>query len=270
MIRRLLERYFAERQICSKIRRGHVTHCWCGGELLPFKWHPSYGVCAECGCYVNRHPPLNLKELYSFDFYWHIVQKFHGNLPIEQRAKAYKADGRVDYWLKLIQYYGPPHGTVIEVGCAPGILLSELQAKGYECIGVEPDRKTAEWIQQNMKVKVRSGFFPDIDLPNCDLFLAFDVLEHSPNPDRFMQKIAQLLNPGGIAIIQTPIERYGYEPPFGEAFKSAFKEFEHLFLFTNKAMEMLADLSGLEIIEANERLCCHHEICIFRKPHLES
>jgi hypothetical protein len=81
-----------------------------------------------------------------------------------------------------------------------------------------------------------------------------------------MQEVARLLNPSGIAIIQTPIERYGYNPPFGEAFTSAFKEFEHLFLFTKKAMEMLAERSGLEIIPADERLWLHHEICIFRKP----
>jgi 2-polyprenyl-3-methyl-5-hydroxy-6-metoxy-1,4-benzoquinol methylase len=206
-----------------------------------------------------------LQQLYSFSLYWYIIQRYHNNPTIEQRADCYKKEGRLDYWLQLIQRYGPTHGTVIEVGCAPGILLAELQSRGYKCIGVEPDEKTANWIRQHMKVDVQVGFFPDIDLPNCDLFLAFDVLEHSPSPDRFMQKVSYLLNPGGIAIIQTPIERYGYDPPFGEAFRSAFKEFEHLFLFTNKSIEMLAKYSNLEIIASNERLALHHEICVFKK-----
>lgn len=260
MYRRLAEHQF------RNIRRGQRDRCWCGGELLPFKWHPGYGVCANCGCYVNRRPPIDLKGLYSSRLYWHIMQKYYGYPPIESRAELYKRDGRLDYWLHLVQRYGPPQGTVIEVGCAPGILLAELQAKGYQCIGVEPDEKTANWVRQNMKINVRAGLFPGIELPNCDLFLAFDVIEHSPYPDKFMREVGRLLNPGGIAIIQTPVERYGYNPPFGEKFKSAFKEFEHLFLFTNKAMEMLAERSGLEIVTLNERLWLHHEICVFRKP----
>jgi len=51
-----------------------------------------------------------------------------------------------------------------------------------------------------------------------------------------------------------------------ERFESTFKGFEHLFLFTNKAMEMLAEYSSLEVISLDERLWLHHKICIFRKP----
>jgi 2-polyprenyl-3-methyl-5-hydroxy-6-metoxy-1,4-benzoquinol methylase len=194
------------------------------------------------------------------------MQKYYGYPPIESRSELYKRDGRLAYWLQLIHRYGPSQGRVLEIGCAPGILLAELQAKGYECIGVEPDKETANWIQQNMKVNVQTGLFPGVELPNCDLFLAFDVLEHSPSPDQFMLEVSRLLNPAGVAIIQTPVERYGYDPPFGEAFKSAFKDLEHLFLYSNKAMEMLAERSSLEVLALNERLWLHHEICVFRKP----
>lgn len=255
----------AERQF-RNIRRGQRDRCWCGGNLLPFKWHSSYGVCANCACYVNRRPPINLQELYSSRLYWHIMQKYYGYPAIESRGELYKRDGRLDYWLQLVRRYGPSQGRVIEIGCPPGILLLELQALGYDCIGVEPDAKTVDWIQQNMKVNVRAGFFPGVELPNCELFLAFDVIEHSPNPDQFMREVARLLNPGGIAIIQTPVNRYSYDPPFVEKFKSAFKEFEHLFLFTNKSMEMLAELSDLEVVTLDVRLWLHHEICVFRKP----
>jgi len=255
---------YAERQFL-KIPRGQRNSCWCGGKLLQFKWNLNYGVCKECGSYVNRKPPSDLEKLYKSQFYWHMIQKYYGYPSIESRAELYRKDGRLSYWLQLIERYCPSKGTVIEVGCAPGALLAELQAKGYKCIGIEPDRITAEWIQKNMKVEVMSGLFPGIDLPNCDIFLAFDVLEHSMFPNRFMKEAGRLLNNKGIAIIQTPIERYGYDPPFGERFQNAFNELEHLFLFTQKTMDILAAQSGLEIIEATERLWLHHEITIFRK-----
>ncbi|CDM65081.1 Methyltransferase domain [Pyrinomonas methylaliphatogenes] len=259
-------RCLAERQF-RNIRRGQRDRCWCGGELLPFKWHPSYGVCANCGCYVNRRPPLpeELKRLYSFNLYWLTRQRLKGHPTIEHRPENDLSDGRVAYWLGLIERYGPSVGRVVEVGCGHGVLLAELKARGYECVGVEPGEQTAEWTRQNMGIDVRAGFFPEVDLPKCDLFLAFDVIEHSPEPEAFMKGAAQLLNPGGVAIIQTPINRYDYQPPFGERFEAAFDDIEHLFLFTDKAMQELARRSRLQIVSMTERLWLHHEICVFGK-----
>jgi 2-polyprenyl-3-methyl-5-hydroxy-6-metoxy-1,4-benzoquinol methylase len=247
------------------IKRGYVDRCWCGGGLVTLKWKKIYGRCMKCGCYVNKRPPLDTQELYSQDLYWNTMQKYYGYPTFENRAELYEKDGRLAFWLNLINKYGISQGTVIEVGCTPGVLLSRLQKMGYRCIGVEPDPKMAEWMHQNMGIDVTSGVFPDIDLPNCDLFLAFDVIEHSSDPKSFMLAVEHLLNPGGVAIIQTPIERYNCAPPFGEGFNSAFKEYEHLFLFTNKAMIMLSEIANLEIVTMDERLWLLHEVCIFRK-----
>ncbi|MEI9475038.1 MAG: class I SAM-dependent methyltransferase [Deltaproteobacteria bacterium] len=259
--RRLSEPQFRD------IRRGQRDLCWCGGELLPFKWHPSYGVCADCGCYVDRRPPLQeeLKRVYSLDLYWHKRQKWRGYPPLETRAELYRLDGRLDYWLRLIEKYGPVHGKVIEVGCAPGVLLAELQKRGYECIGIEVDAKVAEWIHHVMNVDVRDGLFPGVEAPACNLFLAFDVLEHSSCPKEFMCEVSRLLNPDGIAIIQTAIDRYDYNPPFGKRF-DMFDDIEHPFLFTDKAMQELARRAGLEVLNLEEGLSLAGEICIFRKP----
>lgn len=255
----------AKREL-RRIPRGQRDRCWCGGQLLPFEWHPSYGLCPECGCYVNRRPPLNLKELYSFDLYWHTMQKVQGNPTIENRAQVYKSDGRLDYWLKFIKRFGPPKGQVIEVGCSPGILLAELKALGYQCIGVEPDESIAEWIRRNNAVEVRSGLFPGLELPHCDLFMAFDVLEHSPCPDLFLKKAAQLLNTGCVAIIQIPVERYDFIHPFKER-PDFFSDLEHLFLFTEKTVEKLVELAGLAIIGMEDNPCLlGHVMCVFKKP----
>jgi SAM-dependent methyltransferase len=184
--------------------------------------------------------------------------------PIETRAELYRSDGRLDYWLHLVERYGPVHGRVIEVGCAPGVLLAELQKRGYECIGIEVDDKVAEWIRHFMHVDVREGLFPGVEVPNCDLFLAFDVLEHSVCPKEFMFEVSRILKPNGIAIIQTAIDRYEYNPPFGERF-DMFDDIEHMFLFTDKAMRELGRRVDLEVLSLEERLWLAGEICIFRK-----
>jgi 2-polyprenyl-3-methyl-5-hydroxy-6-metoxy-1,4-benzoquinol methylase len=95
--------------------------------------------------------------------------------------------------------------------------------------------------------------------------LAIDVLEHSPSPKDFLCEVSRLLKPGGIAIIQTAIDRYEYNPPFGERF-DMFDDIEHMFLFTDKAMQELAKRADLEVLTLEERLGLAGEICIFRKP----
>jgi 2-polyprenyl-3-methyl-5-hydroxy-6-metoxy-1,4-benzoquinol methylase len=172
----------------------------------------------------------------------------------------------VSYWLDLISRYAAAGGRVIEIGCGSGVLLSELSNRGYECIGVDVDEKSAAWIRKNTGLDIRSGIFPDVALPSCDLFLALDVLEHTKRPHEFLRRAAGLLASGGIAIIQAPIDRYNYRPPFGKRFKDAFDDLEHLFLFTDKAMRDLGEYSGLETVSLNETLWLMGELAVFRKP----
>jgi SAM-dependent methyltransferase len=252
----------------ENIRRTEVTQCWCGGPLHAFNWHPSYGTCGSCGTYVNLRPPVDeeLQRIYSFDYYWHTRQKMRGNPTIENRPQNDRSDGRVDYWLQLIDRYHPRKGRVIEVGCGSGVLLRELQSRGYECIGVDVDEKSAAWVRGNMGLDVRTGVFPDVELPCCSLFLAFDVIEHTKRPHLFMRRAAELLTTGGIAVVQAPIDRSPEKKPFGRRFEDAFDDLEHLFLFTDKAMRDMAAYAGLDVVTLDETLWLMGELAVFRKP----
>lgn len=265
-LRRYAQQAHEARQFRS-FQRGQREACWCGGKLRTFEWHRNYGVCEECTAYVNRRPLLTeqLGRLYTFDMYWHRRQQSKGYPTIEQRPAHDRSDGRVQYWLDLISRFGPPSGLAIEVGCAHGVLLADLSARGYECVGVEPDERTADWVRNSLNLDIRAGFFPSVDLPACDMFLAFDVLEHSHDPLGFFRQMAHLLRANGVAILQTPIDRYDFRPPFGERFEAAFDDLEHLYLFTDQAIRRLAESVGLQVVNLQERLWLHHEICVLKK-----
>lgn len=222
-------------------------------------------MCAKCGTYVNKFPPVqeDLEKLYSLNRYWRTRQRLKRFPTIDGRATLYRSDGRLKLWLDLIEKYGPGSGKVIEVGCAPGILLEELSARDYDCTGVEISGDVANWMRAK-GIDVRAGFFPGINLPQCHLFLAFDVLEHSPCPVEFLREAGRHLVPNGVAIIQTAIDRYDYQPPFGPRF-DMFDDLEHLFLFTDKAIEALSIEAGLEIVSLREGLWLGGEACVFRK-----
>ena len=252
----------------ARIERGRRDRCWCGGALVAFPYHRRFSICSVCGTYVNTQPPTPaaLRDFYSFDRYWHRKQRADLLPPIEERVAIDAADGRVDRWIELVHRHGPRQGTVVEIGCSHGLLLERLTAEGYACVGVEVDAETAAWTQERTGVEIRAGLFPDVDVPDCDVFLAFDVLEHASDPLAFVQRAADLLHPGGIAVLQAPIERERQEPPFGGRFADAFDDIEHLFVFTDRAISELATRTGLDVVDGTQSLWLLGELVVLRKP----
>ena len=239
------------------IRRETRDACWCGGALEPVakpaRHRANYRVCKDCGCYVNTRPPRSseLSKLYAFDLYWHGVQTRMGFPSIEERTQNDLADGRVQYWLDVVSRFAAASGHAVEIGCAHGVLLAALKQRGYRCTGVEPDAKTAEWTSRHTGVEVKVGLFPGPALDPCDLFLAFDVLEHSPEPLAFLRAARELLRPGGVVIIQTPVERLNLVDPFADR-PDFWDDLQHLYLFSEKSFRRLAGEAGLTLVHMED------------------
>mgnify|MGYP001197456289 FL=1 len=244
------------------------SKCWCGGKLSEYDMHKSYGLCVDCGTYVNKCPPdaSKLSEIYGLDKYWQDRQRFGGHPTIEKRGDLYRVDGRLDKWVEMVSHYGPDEGVVIEVGCAPGVMLKELELKGYECIGVEANMDVVHWLRQNSQLNVHQGIFPEISLPKANLFLSFDVLEHSMEPLRFIKGISEHLESGGVAILQTAIDRYNADPPFGEQFEKIFDDVEHTYIYTDDAIRLLVESTDLHIISLDHRTSLAGEMIVLEKP----
>lgn len=211
-------------------------------------------------------PPLQeeLARLYSFDFYWHTLQRFRGHPEIEERSLYDKSDGRIEYWLSVLDTCTPPGKRVLEIGCAHGVLLMELSKRGFQCTGVEVDEATAKWTAEKTGLPVKAGLFPGVSVPNCDLFLSFDVLEHSVSPESFLMEAARLLSQGGIAVIQTPIDFENLTPPFGPMFEKSFDDTQHLFVFSRRSIRMLAERVGLNF-RSEHQWRPGHEIVVLEK-----
>jgi len=104
-----------------------------------------------------------------------------------------------------------------------------------------------------------------VNLPPCDVFLALDVLEHSYDPLGFMKGVHDVLNPGGKAIIQSPIppsdQNYDIKELFNGGFKRMFNDL-HVFIFNTNAIHQLAEVSDLMVLNDRLRWRLGHEIVI--------
>jgi len=157
---------------------------------------------------------------------------------------------------------------VIEAGCGHGVLLCELQKRGYDCLGVEISEDVSDWVREKTGLKVLTGSFPEVALPECDLFLAFDVIEHVPDPLAFLRRVQSLLTLGGIAILQQPTIRPGEAYRLNSAecdCHRMFDDVEHLWIFSSASLGLLADAVGLRILDDEARWRQCHEIVVLAK-----
>jgi 2-polyprenyl-3-methyl-5-hydroxy-6-metoxy-1,4-benzoquinol methylase len=116
-------------------------------------------------------------------------------------------------WQPTIKLLGNPAGArVFDLGCGNGAFVSALKQLGCDVIGVDPSEEgilRAKEADPSLAVEVgnaydplagRYGTFPSL--------VSLEVVEHVYYPRKFAKCVADLLAPGGVAIISTPYHSY--------------------------------------------------------------
>ena len=152
--------------------------------------------------------------------------------------------------------------TVVDVGCGDGALIHFCARQGAEVYFV--DRDEARLASTRQKVEgsaARSfhGILSDCDpIPLgdalCDLVICTEVLEHVPDPAKFLRELIRVAKPGGKLLITVPDSR-------SETFVSAtappqyFQEPNHIRIFSADDFRELLLAAGLEI-ESHQFMGC--------------
>lgn len=140
---------------------------------------------------------------------------------------------------------------VLEVGCADGFLTEHLLDRGFDALGVERDVSVAERAVDRIgRPAVLQGDFQEMefDAP-FDLILMLDVLEHVPEPRRFLQHAADYLaSPQAQIVVLTPNAGSALHRIMGRHWLGYY--IEHCSYLTRASMEVLAARCGLELAGA--------------------
>ena len=126
-----------------------------------------------------------------------------------QRATARRVLERIEARLApapIPDNGGPRHRKLLDLGCWMGFLLSEAKARGWVVLGVEPSAFASAYARERLGLDVRTGDLLSTELPRAhfDAVVMGDVLEHLPRPGEALERIAELLRPGGIAWLALP------------------------------------------------------------------
>lgn len=97
-------------------------------------------------------------------------------------------------------------GRLLDVGCATGNFLHEMQSAGWEVKGVEPSAQAATYAQERHGLSVQVGTLRQAGLPSSsfDVLTMWDVFEHLHTPWADVIEAHRLLADGGLLVIRIP------------------------------------------------------------------
>ena len=158
----------------------------------------SIAQCRECSLrYVNpRLRSSQLAKLYNED-----TISTH-TYYVETRSADEKTFNKR---LALIEKTLGKKGTLLDIGCNVGTLLFLAKEKGWECHGVDINKKVRPFFK-NTGIPLKIGDIFNISFPknSFDVIVMNDLIEHVPDPHKLLKYVYSLLKKGGFLFLATP------------------------------------------------------------------
>jgi 2-polyprenyl-3-methyl-5-hydroxy-6-metoxy-1,4-benzoquinol methylase len=200
-----LEQQFAQRgcEVCG----GKQTRLLFPQRFVRFSeggFLSGYNVvtCEDCGfCYADHLPGQDV-----FDRYYRDMSKYEQ--PIGEVKPSEYDVARFRLTVEKINGFLPDRqARIMEIGCATGLLLSQLKQAGYARVaGLDPSPACSRVANEHFKVPVQCGVLADDLIPagSVDLLILIGVMEHIRDLEVAMKQMVSMLAPGGRMFITVP------------------------------------------------------------------
>lgn len=158
-----------------------------------------------------------------------------------------------------------PGARVLDVGAGAGFFPYVVRCRGFEVLGIEPNRGYCEWGNRVLGVQVMGGSLQDFDLSAApfDVITLNHVLEHLPDPAAALSRLREWLTPGGLLVVEVPNIESTYHAP-----RKRF-HIGHLYNFSPDNLTRLARSRGLEVRDMILQPGTEHINVVFCKTEVE-
>ncbi len=153
------------------------------------------------------------------------------------------------YW--VMETYLSEAPFVVEIGSNDGIMLQNYARENIKHVGVEPSENVAQ-AARDKGINTLSCFFDKenaerikAEYGEADVIAGTNVMCHLPYIHSVFDGVTSLLKPQGVLIFEDPyvgdiVRRTSYDQIYDE----------HAFYFSVSSVSYLADMHGLEVIDA--------------------
>jgi SAM-dependent methyltransferase len=198
--------------------------------------HFRVGECPHCGVAYTLPRPSSL------DRYYPPVYRDYG--PFVTRILGILYNARVSRWARL----KAEGGSVLEVGCGPGLMLAAFRRRGWRVLGIERNEKVTESARKSLGLEIVAVPVEALSKDaRFDLIIMFQVLEHIADPVALLRECAKRLAPGGRLIINVP-NFSSWQARFARAKWLHLDAPRHLVHYTPQTLSATLERAGLHLV----------------------
>ncbi|MEM7610305.1 MAG: class I SAM-dependent methyltransferase [Pseudomonadota bacterium] len=217
-----------------------------------------YYECLSCGCIQIRDYPDDIGDYYSDEYYSFNVERkmsaLKGWLINKRDIYALSRKGILGGLLcriwptnlfKSIPYPAVNRSSkILDVGCGDGSFLLNLHHLGFTNLtGIDPFLTKEYAIGDQLSIE-RKDIYQIEERFDCVVLKG--TLEHQPNQLKLLEKIGDVLSPGGLCVIRIPVcDSYAWEH-----YRENWVQFDaprHFYLHTVRSMKHLASAANFSI-----------------------
>ena len=226
--------------------RSRIIPCpLCGSSDL----YPRYSIegaeyvdCRGCGLVFQNPMPLpeELRGRYAAEYF---------DYEIENEANFFSLMLRTleDVDFEDLEESAPEPKRFLDVGCATGMLIEHVRMRGWDEKGIEVCTPAAEYGRRERKVDIRTTPLEEAGFP-AEYFSIVHfshLIEHIPDPVRFMDEVVKITAPGGRCIVTTPNIAGFQSRLMGSRWRSAIPD--HVVLYSKRTLRRLLEEAGLTV-----------------------
>ncbi len=174
-----------------------------------------------------------LSEYYESEQYISHTDSGKGLLAaLYQLVKKYSLRKKV----RLISRINSGPGSLADIGAGTGAFLEAAKKKGWEITGVEPNAQARE--ASGKRAVILEESVSNLEGKQFDVVTLWHVLEHMPELENTINKISNLVKPGGYLIIAVP-NYNSYDARYYKNYWAAYDAPRHLWHFSRRAIKKL-------------------------------
>lgn len=151
--------------------------------------------CRICGL-VYVEPWIENPSMYTEDYF-----------VARNRYLARQDEFRAEFQRLLRQIAArKAYGTLLDVGCGPGLLLDVARQEGWQPYGTDVSEWSTKYAREELGLPVVHGTLEDANYPqqHFDVVVINHVLEHVPDPTRVLKMVHDILKDDGLLVVGVP------------------------------------------------------------------
>ena len=166
--------------------------------------HRMTHTCTSCGFFKTKNKTKE-SNTYKSEFWEKSdYSEFTGSDFTNKKVKDLRLT--FESWYSYFKRFLSKKKTILDIGSGTGVSCILLEKKGYQIIGVDPDKKNSDLINSRLeKGKCINCFFENLEIDEkVDVIWITHVLEHLPDPTELLVKCKEWLKKDGLICIAVP------------------------------------------------------------------